>query len=46
LVGNLAVSPEKKINHSLTKEEKELQKMQRILELEVQRTESNLKKFE
>jgi hypothetical protein len=27
LVGNLAVSPEKKINHSLTKEEKELQKM-------------------
>ncbi len=46
MVGNLAVSPEKKINHSLTKEEKELQKMQRILELEVQRTESNLKKFE
>ena len=46
MVGNLAVSPGKKINHSLTKEEKEIQKMQHILDLERQRAENNRRKFE
>jgi hypothetical protein len=46
LIGDLSLAPETKISHSMTKEERELIKMKRILELERKRTEDNLRKLE
>ena len=46
LIGDLSLAPETKINHSMTKEERELLKLQRIHEIERKRAEDNLRKLE